>query len=85
MVSQAAGSESLDMHTMSNHPEPDELFSEFNADQVDIQSDNPAKANTKGKEKQQKCIKLIDQWLMHRETYCTSRRYFATIDEEGWK
>lgn len=56
---------------LSKYPESDELFSEYIADLVDIQHDDPAEANTKGKEKSQqgKHSKLMDEWLTYREDY----------------
>jgi len=56
---------------LSERPESDNLISEYIADHMDIQHDDPAEANTEGKEKskQRKRTDLMDEWLLHRETY----------------
>jgi hypothetical protein len=66
-------SASLEAHGMllsDRHPESDNLSSEYIAD-LDIQHADPAEANTRGKEKskEHKRAKLMDEWLMYRETY----------------
>ena len=66
-----APSESLGM-LFSNHPESDNLLSEYIASQTDIQHNDPAEDNTgeeKEQSKQQARTKVMEDWLTYRDTY----------------
>src|SRR5258707_15595988 len=55
----------------SEHPEPDDLFFEYTANQADIQHNDPTETNPKVKSKQQKCTtgKIMEEWLTYWDTY----------------
>ena len=56
---------------LSKRPECDDTFSEYIADQTDIQHDDPA--NTKGKEKSKQRKRtagmVMEEWLGYRDSY----------------
>jgi hypothetical protein len=56
---------------LSNHPESDNLLSEYIANQTDIQHNDPAEGNAEGKEKskQRTRTKIMEEWLTYRDTY----------------
>ena len=61
----------LGINLLSKQPESDNLFPKYIENQTEIQHDNPAEANTKGKEKpkQRKCTKVMEEWVTYRDTY----------------
>jgi len=56
---------------VSNHPESDNLLSEYIENQTNIQHNDPAEGNAKGEDKseQRTCTKVIEEWLTHQDTY----------------
>src|SRR5713226_9918651 len=61
----------LGIKLLSKQPESDNSFPKYIENQTEIQHDDPAKANTKGKEKpkQRKCTKVMEEWVIYRDTY----------------
>src|SRR5258708_13567139 len=66
-----SSSGTLGIKLLSKQPESDNSFPEYIENQTEIQHDDPAKANTKGKEKpkQQKRAEVIEEWVTYRDTY----------------
>src|SRR5229473_3369406 len=61
----------LGIKLLSKQPESDNSFPKYIENQTKIQHDDPAEANTKGKEKpkQQKRAKVIEEWVTYWDTY----------------
>src|SRR5258708_10145865 len=55
----------------SEHPEPDDSFFEYTANQADIQHNDPTETNPKVKSKQRKRTtgKIMEEWLAYLDTY----------------
>lgn len=73
MVPGPQAAASLETHGMplSELPESHNSFSEYTENQTDTQYDDPAEANTEGKEKtkRRKRAKAMEDWLTYRDTY----------------
>src|SRR5260370_28105052 len=61
----------LGIKLLSKQPESDNSFPKYIENQTEIQHDDPAEPNTKGKEKpkQRKRTKVIDACVTYRHTY----------------
>src|SRR5258707_4271965 len=66
-VVSAASLETLRM--LPPDSESDNSFSEYAANQTDIQHDDPAEANPESKQRKRTAGKALDEWLAYRDTY----------------
>ncbi len=66
-VVSAASSETLRM--LPPDSESDNSFSEYAANQTDIQHNDPAEANPESKQRKRTAGKAMEEWLAYRDTY----------------
>jgi len=66
----------------SEHPEPDDSFFEYTANQADIQHNDPTETNPEVKFKQWKCTtgKIMEEWLAYWDTYL-----HEMLHHNGWE